>query len=186
MEKIPLYDSAEDEPCSKLLKTVDLLKSGYDGNAENQYSKVMNGSVKHEDQSESASHIHPVESVPMDDVVMNGVKTEETEASKPFPEDNQQVFAQRNAMISRIRSNSAGRNYQVGPSSKARKRAQPNSNGKKKHPMQEQVDAKHVAQLLASKEAEEELLIKEVQVVLCPLKFIHLPIIIVIILLLLI
>ncbi|KAL5843682.1 hypothetical protein ACOSQ4_009640 [Xanthoceras sorbifolium] len=161
VEKVPLYDSAEDEPSSKLLKTIDKSKS-HNGDVINEYPMAMNGSVKCEHQLESASlMVQPLESAAMEGVVMNGVKTEESEEMKLYSQDTQQAFRQNNAMISRIRSNSACRNYHIGPSSTPRKRAQHHSNGKLKHLAQKQVDVKHVAQLLASKEAQDELLINE-------------------------
>ncbi|KAK0577291.1 hypothetical protein LWI29_030836 [Acer saccharum] len=162
VEKIPLYDSAEDEPSSKLLKSIDLSESECVGNVKNEYSMAMNGSVKCEHQLESTSlDVQPLESIPMEGVVMNGVKTEESEEMKLYSQDAQKAFPQNNAMISRIRSSSACRNYRIGPSSTPRKRAQHYSNGKLKHLAQKQVDAKHVAQLLASQEAQAELLINE-------------------------
>lgn len=154
VEKIPLYDSAEDEPSLNIFKTIEPTK---------EYSMGMNVSVKLENHLDSTSLVgQPLESVPMEGVVVNAIKIEESEETKLYPQDTQQqAFSQNNAMISRIRSNSACRNYHIGPESMLKKRSQLKSNGKLKHLAQKHVDAKHVSQLLALKEAREEVLRNE-------------------------
>ncbi|KAJ0085861.1 hypothetical protein Patl1_08007 [Pistacia atlantica] len=163
VEKIPLYDSAEDEPFTKLLKSMDSSELEIDANGKNDFAMALSVGVKSEPLLESTSLVvQPPESVPMEGVVVNIVpKTEENEDTKLYSQDTQQAFSQKNAMISRIKSNSACRNYHIGPGPVPRKRSQPYSNGKSKNLAQKQVDAKHVAQLLASKEAQEEILRNE-------------------------
>lgn len=163
VEKIPLYDSAEDEPSLNLFKTVEATKTEYVVDGKEEYSMGMNVSVKPENHLDSTSLVvQPLESVPMEGVVVNAIKIEESEETKLYPQDTQQqVFSQNNAMISRIRSNSACRNYHIGPESMPKKRSQLKSNGKLKHLAQKHVDAKHVCQLLAFKEAQEEILRNE-------------------------
>ncbi|KAH9691845.1 Histone-lysine N-methyltransferase ASHH1 [Citrus sinensis] len=167
VEKIPLYDSAEDEPSLNLFKTVEATKTEYVVDGKEEYSMGMNVSVKPENHLDSTSLVvQPLESVPMEGVVVNAIKIEESEETKLYPQDTQQqVFSQNNAMISRIRSNSACRNYHIGPESMPKKRSQLKSNGKLKHLAQKHVDAKHVCQLLAFKEAQEEVLRNEVLVI---------------------
>ncbi|XP_044475378.1 histone-lysine N-methyltransferase ASHH1-like [Mangifera indica] len=162
VEKIPLYDSAEDEPFTKLLKTIDSSKPEIDANGKNDSTVALIVNVKSEPLLESTSVVQPPESVLMEGVAVNiAPKTEESEEMKLYPQGTQQAFSQKNAMISRIRSNSGCRNYQIGPGPVPRTRSKLYSNGKSKNLAQKQVDAKHVAQLLASKEAQEEILRNE-------------------------
>ncbi|KAM2052899.1 hypothetical protein ACFX1T_002603 [Malus domestica] len=127
VEKIPLYDSAEDEPSSRLFKAVNSSEFDVAG-------MMVNVNVDSEHQLMStALVVQSLDSVPMEGVVVE------------------------NAMISRIRSNTAGRNYHIGSGSMSNKRSK-QYNGKLKHGAQKQVDAKCVAALLASKEAQEEIL----------------------------
>lgn len=165
VEKIPLYDSAEDEPFTKLLKTIDSSKPEIDANGKNDSTVALIVNVKSEPLLESTSVVQPPESVLMEGVAVNiAPKTEESEEMKLYPQGTQQAFSQKNAMISRIRSNSGCRNYQIGPGPVPRTRSKLYSNGKSKNLAQKQVDAKHVAQLLASKEAQEEILRNEVRI----------------------
>ncbi|XP_065636610.1 histone-lysine N-methyltransferase ASHH1 isoform X2 [Quercus suber] len=162
VEKIPLYDSAEDEPSSKQLKSMNSSSSEYNVDVKNKYSMTMDVSVGSEHQFEStALSVQPPDPVPMEDVVVSEIKTEASEEMKLYSEDTQQAFSQKNAMISRIRSNSACRNYHIGPGSLSNKRSKQYPNGRLKHSSQKQVDAKLVALLLVSKEAKEEILRSE-------------------------
>ena len=79
------------------------------------YSMTMTVSVGSEHQFESTSVVvQSPDSVPMEDVVVNEIKIEASEEIKLYSQDTQQAFSQKNAMISRIRSNSACRNYHIG------------------------------------------------------------------------
>ncbi|GLT32106.1 hypothetical protein SLA2020_067950 [Shorea laevis] len=158
VEKIPLYDSAEDEPATKLLKTVDS-NPGNDTNLENEKSMKMDISAGSDHQMVSTALAQTINAVPMEGVGVNGLKTESTDEKKLYSQDAQQAFPQNNAMISRIRSNSACRNYHIRLGPMPKKKSQHYSNGKSKNLSQKQVDAKRVVQLLASsKEAQEEVL----------------------------
>ena len=152
VEKIPLYDTAEDEPLSRLFKAVN--SSEFDV-----AETMVNVNVDSEPQS-TALVVQSLDSVPMEGVVME-LKTEVSEERKLYSENNQLAISKKNAMISRIRSNTAGRNYHIGSGSMSNKRSK-QYNGKLKHGAQKQVDAKCVAALLASKEAQEEILNYEV------------------------
>ncbi|XVF29832.1 hypothetical protein REPUB_Repub16aG0004900 [Reevesia pubescens] len=152
VEKIPLYDSAEDEPATKLLKAVNSnSENENDVNIKNEQSLPVDVSVKSEHQLEST-----VDAVPMELVVVNTVKTESAEDMNLYTQDAQQTFSPKNAMISRIRSNSACRNYQIRSGPMPKKKSQHYSNGKSKNLSKKQIDLKHLSQLLASKEAQEE------------------------------
>jgi histone-lysine N-methyltransferase SETD2 len=157
VEKIPLYDSAEDEPSTRLFKTVNSSNSEFDGNR-----MIINVNVDSEHQLMStALVVQSLDSDPMEGVVME-VKNEVSKETKLYSQDNQPAFLKKNAMISRIRSNTACRNYHIGSGSISNKRSKQGSNGRLKHFAQKQVDAKSVALLLASNEAQEEILKHEV------------------------
>lgn len=156
MEKIPLYDSAEDEPAAKLLKSANS-NSEIDVQIKSEQSVTVDVSVKSEPQLEST-----IDTVPMEGVVVNTLKTESTEDMTLYAQDTQQAFSQKNAMISRIRSNSACRNYHIRSAPMPKKKSQHYSNGKAKHLSTKQVDLKHLAQLLPSKEALDEVFRYEV------------------------
>uniref|UniRef100_A0A2P2K3Q8 Uncharacterized protein MANES_12G141700 n=1 Tax=Rhizophora mucronata TaxID=61149 RepID=A0A2P2K3Q8_RHIMU len=159
VEKVPLYDSAEDEPSSKLTNIMNSSNSEYYMNQKIECSPIMDFSMGSKHPSESSTFIvEPLNSVPMECSLMNPVKAEIIEEMKLYPENSQQAYAQKNEMISRI----AGRNYQIGPRSKPKKRLKHHYNGKSKYPIQKEVDAKYVAKLLALKEAQEEVLGNEV------------------------
>ncbi|KAM2731481.1 hypothetical protein EV2_035136 [Malus domestica] len=152
VEKIPLYDSAEDEPSSRLFRAVNSSSSEFDVDG-----MMENVIVDSEHQLMStALVVQSLDSVPMEGVVME-VKTEVNMERKLYSEDNQLAISEKNAIISRIRSNTAGRNYHIGSGSLSNKRSK-QYNGRLKHGAQKQVDAKSVAALLASKEAQEEIL----------------------------
>ncbi|XP_004306471.1 PREDICTED: histone-lysine N-methyltransferase ASHH1-like [Fragaria vesca subsp. vesca] len=151
VEKIPLYDSAEDEP-SMLFKTVN-------SNSEFDVKRMMinvNANSEHQLMS-TALVVQSLDSDPMEGVVME-VKNEASEETKLYSQNNQPAFLKKNAMISRIRSNTACRNYHIESGSVSNKRLKQGSSGKLKHYAQKQVDAKSVALLLASNEAQEEIL----------------------------
>ncbi|GAV80086.1 SET domain-containing protein [Cephalotus follicularis] len=183
VEKIPLYDSAEDEPSSKHLKTIDSSSFEYTINAQNEYSVIMNISMKPEHELESTTvvvqpldlvstegvvmnavksesvgivAVNAVKSESMEGVLLNAVKTEASEEMKLYSHDTQQALSQKNALLSRIPGSSACQNYRIGPRAMPTKRPKHYGNGKPKHLLTRQVDVKHVTQLLASKEAREE------------------------------
>ncbi|XP_057974619.1 histone-lysine N-methyltransferase ASHH1 [Malania oleifera] len=159
VEKIPLYDSAEDEPSSKLLKIADPLKPDFIIDQKSEYSMVMDVRVgsKHEFDS-TAAVVESLDSVPMEGVVMNAVKTEVNEQTKLYSQDTQQAFSQKNAMISLIRSNSSCRNPHTGAGPVSNKRSQHYSNGRSKNLTRKQVDTKFVCQLLSVKESQDEVI----------------------------
>ncbi|KAF9682770.1 hypothetical protein SADUNF_Sadunf05G0143000 [Salix dunnii] len=161
IEKVPLYDSAEDEPSSKFIKIANS-DSEYDIGGKIEYPTVLNFDMGSEQPLESTVlSVQPLDSFPMEGVVMNAVKVESNEEIALYSQGTPQSFAPKNAMISRIRSNSACRNYHIVSGPVPKKRSKQYSTGKLKHLMQKQVDAKHVTKLLAVKEAQEEVLTYE-------------------------
>lgn len=176
VEKIPLYDSADDEPSAKHLRTAEPMpvdiRLGSEPQKESN-SVVLEsepqkepGSVMLGSQPQKESHDLPVESldiVPMEDAVPIAVKfeTEGAEEIELHLQDSQQAFPQNSTMISRVRNNSGCRNHQTGPGI-PKKKAKHLSNGKLKNVAQKKVDPKYVVQFLTSKEAQEEVLKFEV------------------------
>lgn len=158
VEKIPLYDSAEDETSSKPLKTMFI-------KLENESSTTMDGTKGSKQQYESiVLDVNQVDAVPMESVVvktevseevsevMDFVKTEVCEAMDFYSQDAQQPFSQDTNVVT-----SRTRNYQTGSGPLSRKRARLFPNGRSKKLNPKQVDAKSIAKLLASKEAQDEI-----------------------------
>lgn len=147
VEKIPVYDSAEDELVSK-----------FNGQSEHSMAIVL----KDEQLLETTIfNIQPLNSVQMKGFDVKEIKTDiVSEDVKLYSQDTEHAVSQKNALVSRIRSNAAGRNYRIGPRSMSAKRSKVNG-GKFKNHIQKKVDAKFIAGLLASKEAQEEILDNE-------------------------
>ncbi|KAK7343752.1 hypothetical protein VNO77_12764 [Canavalia gladiata] len=145
VEKIPVYDSAEDEPLS---------------NADGQTEHSLDVIVKAEQLLDStAFHVQPLDLVQMRGLDVKKIKTEAVdEDMNLYSQDSEQAISQKNAMISRIRSNTAGRNYRIAPRSMSAKRSKAYNGGRFKNLIQKKIDAKFAAGLLASKEAQEEVL----------------------------
>ncbi|KAF2284204.1 hypothetical protein GH714_019898 [Hevea brasiliensis] len=163
VEKIPLYDSAEDEPFSKLLKIANSSNSEYDSGVNVECSEMTNFNAGSEQHVESAALVvKPLDSVSTQGAIMNPVKIEASEEMNLYSQDAQQAFAQKRTMISFIGGNSTCGNYHMGQGPMPKKRSKHYSNVKLKQPPQKQVDAKLVAKLLATKEAQEEVLTYEV------------------------
>ncbi|XP_065873886.1 histone-lysine N-methyltransferase ASHH1 [Euphorbia lathyris] len=157
VEEIPLYDSAEDEPSAKFPKLESAI-SEYDIARNLEYSMMKNLNAGSEHHMDSVGVIvKPLSPVSTEGAVVNPEKTEARKDMNLYPKDGEQTFVQKSGMIPLIGGNSAGRNYSVGRGHKPKKHL----NGKSKNLPQKQVDAKHVAKLLAVKEAQEEVLIYE-------------------------
>lgn len=123
---------------------------------------VMDVNVGPEHQLLSTSFVvQSLESVPMEGGVVDELKVEVNDG-KLYSQDTQQALSKKNALISRIQSNTACRNYQIGAGSISKKRSKQYPNGKLKHFTQKQVDVKAAALLLSTKEAQLEVLRYEV------------------------
>ncbi|XP_031390636.1 histone-lysine N-methyltransferase ASHH1 isoform X1 [Punica granatum] len=158
VENIPLYDSAEDEPTSKLREALDSTHFGHSTHGRVDFS--INPNFADGWRGTNSITVRQQIPIPIQDPTSNSVKTETTEEKNLIPQNPQNVFPQRNAMISRIKSNSACRNYQIGPGPGvvSKKRSKNFPNGKPKSLPQKQLDPKLIAQLFASSEARDELL----------------------------
>jgi len=150
VEKIPVYDSAEDEPLS---------------NVNGRTQSSLDVMFKAEQLSDSTGfNVQSLDSVQMKGLDVKKIKTEVADEDMHlYSHDTEQTLSQKNAMISRIRSNAAGRNYHIGPRSISTKRSRAYNGGRFKNLVEKKIDAKYAAGLLASKEAQEEILNCEVR-----------------------
>ncbi|CAL9179297.1 unnamed protein product [Musa hybrid cultivar] len=151
VENVPLYDSEDDEPTSKSLKAIVPYKENEDflGNADGFGSVVLSESIP--------MVVEPLNFVPME---VNGVKYETTEDECLYAENAQENFARKSAMISRIRSNSACRNYHIDSNSLS-KTSSRYPGGKAKFGVRKQVNVKLICERLAVAEAREEIIAYE-------------------------
>lgn len=138
VENVPLYDSAEDE--TKPASTTVLVKHESLASHPAAAGKSLGSDIKLEQ-----------------DVTGKSVVNENNEEMEFSLEESRQVFPQTNAMISRIRSNSTCRNYNIGPTPSSKKRPQHTVNQKTKKSGKKYVSSKPVAELFGSKQAQEEI-----------------------------
>lgn len=163
VEKIPLYDSAEDEPSVMLHTALNNTYSEFEGYLKNEDPIIVDDDLGAEQQLGSTAFIDTSKDiVQLQNIVVGEIKNEAKEEPEDHPQNTQQNFSHQNAMISRIRSNTACHNYRIGPRPVAKKRSRNLSNGRTKNFSLKQVDAKYVAQLLEMKEAQDEVLQYEV------------------------
>eukprot|EP00268_Persea_americana_P040029 TRINITY_DN3970_c0_g1_i3.p1 TRINITY_DN3970_c0_g1~~TRINITY_DN3970_c0_g1_i3.p1 ORF type:complete len:497 (+),score=95.33 TRINITY_DN3970_c0_g1_i3:354-1844(+) len=157
VENIPLYDSAEDEPTSKLSKDIDSSKNVPCTKLDHDNVMELDIGLELVQCSHSeAIDVEPLNSIRMEDMVIDEVKLDTSENRNMFLQDTHKKLVHENAMISHMQSNSACRNYHIDTSIVSRVSVPHFSGGKTKNLAQKQVEAKVVGQLLASKEAREE------------------------------
>ncbi|KAK9134422.1 hypothetical protein Syun_013752 [Stephania yunnanensis] len=156
VDDIPLYDSEEDKPHPKMLKTSDSLNLDAIPEEKHDHSMMDACSEAEHQPDPNILAIVPHCSVPMEEQVTNDMKTEENEDKALVLQETNQTFVQKNAMISRIRSNSACRNYYIQTTPLSNKRSLNYSNGRLKQPVQKEINTKLFGQFLASTEAREE------------------------------
>lgn len=148
VDKIPVYDSAEDELTSEPSK-----------NVESNTNEEKDISTENHAES-TALIVQQSDPNPMEeDIVTETVKTEAAEDMKLLSQDSQQDLSQKTAIISRVRGNS----YKIKSEPLPKKRGRPLSSGKTKNVAQKHVDISNVVQRLASKEAQDEILKYEVK-----------------------
>lgn len=147
VENIPLYDSAEDEPHPGIVK-LDSVEN-YAATTENNVGSAIN--------VEAVSSMESHSTISTQLVDGKAAVTEKNKETESSLENKRQVFSQTNAMISRIRCNSACRNYNIGPSPSTKKRPQHNVKQKVKTSGKKHVCSRPVAELFASKIAQEEI-----------------------------
>ncbi|KAG9444205.1 hypothetical protein H6P81_015545 [Aristolochia fimbriata] len=158
VENIPLYDSEEDVPASKLLRITDSSTDGFNLLGKQSQLMTINGNLDIIPSSIEPIFAQPLQSVLMEDARMVDIKTEPSEDAKMYSPDADQSLANKNVTVSHIRSNSACRNYYIKSSPLSnKKRAKIYSGGRLKNLTQE-FDVKLVSQLLPSEEAQEEIL----------------------------
>ncbi|CAH2067628.1 unnamed protein product [Thlaspi arvense] len=137
VDKIPVYDSAEDELTSEPSK-----------NADSNTNEEKDISTETHLESTSVT-VQQSDSTPMEeDVVAETVKTEEAEDMKLPSQDSQQDSSQKTAIIPRVRGNSD----KSKPGTLPKKRGRPLSSGRTKNVAQKNVDiANSVATSVAEK-----------------------------------
>ncbi|VVA95521.1 unnamed protein product [Arabis nemorensis] len=152
VDKIPVYDSAEDELTSEPSKNE--LTSEPSKNVESNTNEEKDISTENHVES-TALIVQQSDSTPMEvDIVTETVKTETAEDMKLLSQDSQEDLSQKTAIVSRVRGNSIKIKSEPVP----KKRGRPLSSGKTKNVAQKQVDIANVVQRLASKEAQDEIL----------------------------
>ncbi|KAL2465347.1 Histone-lysine N-methyltransferase ASHH1 [Abeliophyllum distichum] len=142
VEKVPLYDSAEDEQFSSYATSPSEHESV--AGEEDEYSVVVGGIKLEADGSMGSSFVVPMEGV--------AAKLVETESSKEAKD-----FTGTTAMISCIPSNTAGLKFNIGPGSTSNKKSEHTPRGRAKVSGRKQVSSKPVAELFASKEVRAEI-----------------------------
>ncbi|WOL02330.1 histone-lysine N-methyltransferase ASHH1 isoform X1 [Canna indica] len=155
VENIPLYDSDDDEPTSKCLKAIVPYNNVTIVDRENEEllrSTDDFGSAVLSQPMPIA--VEPLNFVPME---ISEAKYETTEEDFMYGENSQQKFAPKSAMISRIRSNSACRNYHI-DSSPLSKNTSRYPGGKSKFGVRKQVNVKLICERLAMAEARNEII----------------------------
>ncbi|KAK2972581.1 hypothetical protein RJ640_020134 [Escallonia rubra] len=152
VDEFPLYDSAEDEPSARLLERMTSINPESIAMTDD-YSEGSNNRLA------SALNVEPLYSVPVEAIAVNTGKSEPCGATKSFSEDTQKAFQQTNPIISGIQSDSAAQSFNFSSASDSKKRsAQHIPKRRSKQNGRKQFDAKHVAKLFASKEAQEEVI----------------------------
>jgi len=158
VEEIPLYDSAEDEPSVKLPKDKSSLRHEFLPRGKNDFPVVIGGTARSEPRLGSrvavVEPLHSFSTVGATKILKTEVR--ELEETKLCFQDTQQAFPP-NALISRIQSSSACRNYQIGSGAVPKKRSH-FANKKSRQNSGKQFDGKIVARLFTSKEAQEEII----------------------------
>ncbi|XP_042433925.1 histone-lysine N-methyltransferase ASHH1-like isoform X3 [Zingiber officinale] len=153
VENVPLYDSDDDEPTSKSHNAI----IPYIPIAERDNEELLRNTDDFDSPIFSQSMpivVEPINFAPME---IDEAKYDTTEEDTIYLESTQQNSAKKSAMISRIRSNHACRNYHT-ESSPLSKSSSRNAGGKSKIGMRKQIDVKLICERLAISEAREEIL----------------------------
>ncbi|XP_038989167.1 histone-lysine N-methyltransferase ASHH1 isoform X1 [Phoenix dactylifera] len=154
VENVPLYDSEDDEPAKKFLQAIVPSKDMMITAKENKgFLRITDGPVSAVDTQLVPISVEPLSSIPME---IDEAKSETREDDNMYSQNAHQSFMRKSAMISRIRSNSACRNYHIesGPLSKTLPHY---SGGKSKSHARKEVNARLIGEHLASAEAREEI-----------------------------
>lgn len=152
IENVPLYDSEEDEPATKILKAIVPAKDELMTDCGSSYLLGVDGMEPILFPQSHPISVEPLNSLPME---MDGLKNEITREDIMYTEDAQQRLTQKSTMISRIRSNSACRNYHIESSPTKHSAFYPNA--KSKTNVRRQVNIKSVTDRLASEDARQEI-----------------------------
>jgi hypothetical protein len=148
VDKIPVYDSAEDELTSEPSKN---------GESNTNEEKEKDISTENHLESTALNIQQQSDSTPTpmeEDVVTETVKTETSEDMKLLSQNSQEDSSPKTAIVSRVHGNIS----KIKSESLPKKRGRPFSGGKTKNVAQKHVDIANVVQLLATKEAQDEVL----------------------------
>ncbi|ANM59093.1 SET domain group 26 [Arabidopsis thaliana] len=160
VDKIPVYDSAEDELTSEPSKN---------GESNTNEEKEKDISTENHLESTALNIQQQSDSTPTpmeEDVVTETVKTETSEDMKLLSQNSQEDSSPKTAIVSRVHGNIS----KIKSESLPKKRGRPFSGGKTKNVAQKHVDIANVVQLLATKEAQDEVLKYEMCLVNCCLQ----------------
>ncbi|GAB2275853.1 hypothetical protein Dimus_010597 [Dionaea muscipula] len=151
VERVPLYDSGEDDTSSK--------HAGIVGSSSSEFVRGRNDGSSMEIEKDALDSID-LDIMPLSSVGVYGGPDESYQKANGL-EKTQQVFIRKNPMISHIRSNTASRNYKIGTGPPVKKNLKHFPKRNSKSLSQKEVDARSIAQLIADKEAAEEILLYE-------------------------
>lgn len=147
VDTFPLYDSAEDEPFSKHFKSASLTNIMYTANGNEDNSMKVDGFAESNYSIELSDIIaEPFGSVAVRALPLNSVKSEVKQETDLFPQKTQQDILQ------------ARLSYNSGSGSTPKNRSQHVPKSRSKQASRKQVNAKNVAKLFASKQAQQEII----------------------------
>ncbi|XP_031131210.1 histone-lysine N-methyltransferase ASHH1 isoform X2 [Ipomoea triloba] len=154
VDKIPLYDSGEDETLANQAGMQSHSEPEPMDSGRNVYPAMMSVMVGSEHSLESTISLEAHYSGPVDAEVLNA---EVNECKEIYPNDLQAGFHKQNSLIPRIRNYNSGRNYNAGPGL-SKKKVQNSPKQRAKSSVRKQVTAENVAKLFPSKDAQEEIM----------------------------
>lgn len=157
VDMFPLYDSAEDEPFTKHFDSASLANTMYTACGNKDNPMKVDGFAETNHFIELTNIIsEPFGSAAVEGPLpINAVKSEVKKETDLFPEKTQQDISQPRL------------SYNSGSGSTPKSRSQHVPKSRSKQASRKQVNGKNVAKLFASKQAQEEVIRCEVQVLLC-------------------
>lgn len=156
VEEVPVYDSAEDESFSFIPETSSPFQFESINGLETDYTEKMEVGDMSGQELDSFNTVKPHNSFQVGGMGMKTEKVKVFDSGKSKEQDMQQAFYQTSEMLSRLRSNSACRNFNIGSGPTSKKKSQHIPKRKKKYAGGKQFNTKNIAELFQSKEAQEE------------------------------
>ncbi|CAI9116495.1 OLC1v1017657C1 [Oldenlandia corymbosa var. corymbosa] len=155
VEEVPLYDSAEDEPFPQMCKTISSFKFESVDGAGIDYSLKAEGDEASELKLNFDS-VKPGSSVLMGEVSLKEDIVVSLDSGSLNKQGSELGFLQTTEMAPRLRSTSAGRNFNAGASPSKRKSKQHKSKQKKRSSGGQQFNTRDIPILFQSKEVQDE------------------------------